>query len=65
MTEYKATDGDRLDQIVFNHYNTLKVFNKVLEANKHIGAKTVLAAGDVIKLPVIELPKTKEVKGLW
>ena len=62
-----AQNGDRLDQIVYKEYKTLKVFDKVLEANPHLTAATSLKDGDIVYLPVITVPKNeyKKVKTLW
>lgn len=67
MKTHIAEAGNRLDQIVFNEYATLKVFDSVLEANPHLDTKPLLDDGDMVNLPVVELPKTttKEVKSLW
>ncbi|RYA23884.1 phage tail protein [Malaciobacter halophilus] len=67
MTTYIAQEGDRLDQIVFRHYKTLIVFEKVVEANPSLKNRTILKDDEVINLPVItiEKTKTKEVKSLW
>ena len=64
---YTAQDGDRLDKIVFKHYGTLKVFDKVLEVNTHLVTKAILEDNDKVNLPIIEIQKatTKEVKSLW
>jgi phage tail protein X len=67
MKTYIAELGDRLDQITFKEYGTLKVYDKLLEANKHLVTKIKLSDGDIVNLPVIEIPKEtiKEVKSLW
>ena len=67
MKTYIAEFGDRLDQITFKVYGTLKVYDKLLEANKHLVIKTKLNDGDIVNLPIIEIPKEtiKEVKSLW
>lgn len=67
MRTYTAQTGDRLDQIVFKEYETLKYYKEVLAANTHLGNRTILKDGDLINLPVIKIEKTKisEVKTLW
>lgn len=66
MKTYTAQKGDRLDQIVFREYKTLKIFSKVLEANPHLTNKVILDDKDIVNLPIIQLPKTtKKVKTLW
>jgi phage tail protein X len=67
MKIFNAQTGDRLDQIVYKEYGTLKIFDKVLEANPHLDKKVILDDNDVVNLPVIQIKKetTKEVKSLW
>lgn len=67
MKTYTAQNGDRLDQIVFREYGTLKVFEKVVEANPKLKNRTILQDGEEINLPVITIEKTKikKVKALW
>lgn len=67
MKQVIAQNGDRLDQIVYQEYSTLKVMDKVLEANTHLKNKVLLEDGDVINIPVVYIPKetVKEVQALW
>jgi len=65
MIKYIAQKGDRLDQIVYKKYKTLKIFEKVLEANLHLLNKVILDEGDIVYLPKIKIEKPKEVKALW
>jgi len=65
MSEYIATDGDRLDAIVFRHYETLEPFSIVLLANPLLHTKEVLESGDVVLLPDWQPPRTEEVQALW
>ena len=67
MKTVNAQAGDRLDEIAFSFYGTLKVIDKLIEANPHLVTKTILDDGDVVNVPVIELEKQsiKEVKSLW
>lgn len=62
-----AQNGDRLDQIVYQEYETLSVFDKVLEENTHLIKKIVLDYGDIVNLPVLEIQKatTVEIETLW
>jgi len=67
MKQIIAQKGDRLDQIVYKEYGTLKVIDKVLEANPQLKSKVLLEDGDIINIPIITIPKEsiKEVKALW
>ena len=66
MRTYTAQKGDRLDSIVFKEYGTLEHLDKVLEANPHLVTKVAYDDGDVVNLPVIEVPKKEiKVKTLW
>lgn len=68
MREYRASRGERLDQIVFREYGTLEVLQRVLEANVHLLRKVELEADDVVYLPELpKEPKTQVQKGkaLW
>ena len=67
MKQIIAQKGDRLDQIVYKEYGTVKVIDKVLEANPQLQSKVLLKDGDVINIPVIAIPKEsiKEVHALW
>lgn len=67
MKTFLAQKGDRLDQITYSEYGTLKIFDKVLEANPHLMTKVILDDNDTVNIPVIQIKKeaTKEVKSLW
>ena len=67
MREYRANQGERLDQIVYREYKTLNnnVLNKVLEANPHLLGKIELDAFDIVYLPEITIEPSKENKTLW
>ena len=63
MKEYKVTFPIRLDQVVWDEYKTLAVFNAVLEANRHLLDRYILKSGDIVKLPEFEqnIKETKEI----
>lgn len=67
MKEYIATQGERLDQIIYREYKSLdkNVVNEVLKANPHLLTKLVLDAFDVVYLPEIEIKPSIEDKALW
>jgi len=52
----------RLDQIVFNYYGDLSMFDAVVEANPHITG-VILAVDDEVALPTKTPVKTEET--LW
>ena len=54
MITYVTKEGDVLDWIVWRHYGTISVLEKVMEANPKITDEK-LAAGIEIKLPYIEI----------
>ena len=60
MITYITKDGDVLDWIVWRHYGTISVLEKVMEANPSI-SDAKLSAGIEIKLPYIgAIQKIKE-----
>ena len=65
MITYTTKEGDVLDWIVWQHYGTISVLEKVMEANPNITDEK-LSAGIEIKLPYIETVQKadNEVK-LW
>lgn len=65
MITYTTKEGDVLDWIVWRHYGTISVLEKVMEANPNITDEK-LSAGIEIKLPYIETVQKadNEVK-LW
>ena len=65
MITYITKEGDVLDWIVWRHYGTISVLEKVMQANPKITDER-LAAGIEIKLPYIETAKKNkgEIK-LW
>ena len=67
MKEYIATQGERLDQIIYREYKSLdkNVVNEVLKANPHLLTKLVLDAFDKVYLPEIEIKPSIEDKALW
>ena len=54
MITYVTKEGDVLDWIVWRHYGTISVLEKVMEANPKITDER-LAAGIEVKLPYIEI----------
>lgn len=68
MREYRASKGERLDQIVFREYGTLEAIGVVLEANTHLLHKIELDAGDRVYLPDLQKEsqeRIKKGKALW
>jgi len=67
MREYVATQGERLDQIIYREYKTLdkNIVDEVLKANPHLLNKLVLDAFDKVYLPEIEIKSSSEDKALW
>ena len=65
MVTYITKEGDVLDWIVWRHYGTISVLEKVMETNSKITDER-LAAGIEVKLPYIETAKKNkgEIK-LW
>lgn len=65
MVTYITKEGDVLDWIVWRHYRTISVLEKVMKANPNITDEK-LSAGIEIKLPYIEMVQKadNEVK-LW
>lgn len=57
-----AKDGDRLDNIVYNHYGSLEYFPQVLSVN--FGLSVILKAGDIVILPEFTTKEPKQNK-LW
>lgn len=53
MRHTVATQGDRLDQIIYAAYKTLDVMNEVMMANSHLMSKPILSDGDKVYLPTI------------
>ncbi len=54
MVTYITKEGNVLDWIVWRHYGTILVLEKVIEANPKITDER-LAAGIEVKLPYIEI----------
>lgn len=59
---YIAKNDERLDSIVYKHYQTLKYFEQVLKANPKL--EPILKAGDKVFLPDIEIKESEE-EALW
>jgi len=65
MRQIEANNKERLDEIVYREYKTLKDFGGVLEANPHLQDKSFLSDGDIVYLPIFEKEVKTEVSGLW
>lgn len=66
MKHTVATQGDRLDQIIYAHYGTLDVMNEVMMSNAHLMSKAILDNGDKVYLPDIKIPDKLETGiSLW
>jgi len=67
MIEIKVTENKRLDQVVYENLGTLDNFEEILELNKHLIEKDVLAIGDIVYLPEPTQTNEKIVKevALW
>ncbi len=65
MVTYITREGDVLDWIVWQHYGTISVLEKVMQANPNITDEK-LSAGIEIKLPYIEaVQKNNNEVRLW
>lgn len=61
-----ATQGDRLDQIIYAAYGTLDVMNEVMINNPHLMSKPVLDNGDKVYLPdIIQTSQPETGVSLW
>lgn len=62
-----ATQGDRLDQIIYHHYGTLDVMNEVMMHNPNLMSTPILQNGDKVYLPDIDVTAQAETVGvsLW
>ena len=65
MRKIYALNGERLDQIVFREYKTLKYFEKVVESNPHLKNKVLLDETDFIYLPKIKEENKIKMDSLW
>lgn len=65
MKKIYALNSERLDQIVFREYKTLKHFSKVVEANPKLVNKIILDEKDLINLPLIQEENKKKMETLW
>jgi len=65
MKEYLVTQAKRLDTVIYEHYKTLDVLEKVLEVNKKYFHKLILQAGDIVILPNFIIEKTTKGNALW
>ena len=65
MVTYITKEGDVLDWIVWRHYGTISVLEKVMDANPNITDEK-LESGIEIKLPYIEtVQKNNSEVRLW
>lgn len=61
-----ATQGDRLDQIVYQYYKTLDVLGEVMMSNPDLLNKPILNEGDRVALPDIAIEAQYETGvSLW
>jgi len=66
MRHTLATQGDRLDQIIYTVYKTLDVMNEVMISNPHLMSKPILDDGDIVYLPdIIAVVQPKTGVSLW
>ncbi len=61
-----VTSKQRLDELVFTHYGSLKNLELVIQENPHLNEKLFLEAGDEVQLSEAEVPtKEKTTPALW
>ncbi len=61
-----ATQGDRLDHIVYQYYGTLEVLTDVMMSNPSLLNKPILDEGDRVMLPEIKIaPQSETGVSLW
>lgn len=61
-----VTQEQRLDEIVFAHYNSLEYFDEVVRVNENIMNHMVLKVGDKVELPKFKKSlKSTKIKALW
>lgn len=66
MKHTVATQGDRLDVIIYQYYGTLDVMNEVMMNNPHLMSTPILSTGDKVYLPEIIEPEQSETGvSLW
>jgi len=66
MNQIIATDGARLDEVVYAFYGSLEPMAIVLEANERLLTKEHLVGGDVVYLPIWEeTTQEEERQTLW
>lgn len=67
MIEYRTTDGQRLDTIIYEVYANIDsdTIEAVMDANPHLLHKKVLNAGDIVYLPELSNDSESTVGALW
>ena len=68
VLSYVCSDGDVLDAVVLAHYGSRDALELelVLDANPGLALSADrLSAGDVILLPVIDVPAVSDTVSLW
>ena len=55
MKIVKALNEQRLDEIVYIAYGTLKNMEKVLDMNPHLTSKILLDSSELVNLPIVEI----------
>lgn len=65
MVIYVTQEGDTLDWVVWRHYGTISVLERVIQANPKVTDEK-LSAGIEIKLPYIEVTQKNNLEvRLW
>jgi len=54
MVRYLAKEGERLDVIIYAYYDSLDVFEEVLNQNPHLTSSIEMKCGDIVYLTAFE-----------
>ncbi len=54
MVRYLAKEGERLDVIIYAYYDSLDVFEEVLNQNPHLVNSIEMKRGDIVYLLTFE-----------
>ncbi len=58
--QHIATEGERWDTLAFAYYGNAIAYEQIVNANPHLQITTILSAGDIVFIPIIEKTRTNK-----
>lgn len=63
--QHITTEGERWDQLAWHYYGDPMAYERLIQANRHVAVTSILPAGILLAIPVIDDTQTTEDLPPW